>query len=179
MYYIRPLLLFSLVVSTVSCSADRATEPSISPTISFNHLAGSAVTRPAGGTCAVTALAVPPLPFDPPLFEPIAHLEIQGICQLKHMGRTKLVSSEQVNFFTGVVTNTATWTAANGDQIKSQFAGSGTTDGVDATFSGVITYVSGTGRFQGVSGTVNNEGNSHATGLTGVGEYRMNGTITY
>lgn len=179
MFYARPLLLLSLVVSTASCAAERATEPSVSPTISFNHLAGSVVTRPAGGTCAVTALAVPPLPFTEPLFEPIAHLEIQGICNLKHMGRTTLFSTEVVNFVTGVVTNTATWTAANGDQIMSEFAGNGTSDGVDATFGGVITYVSGTGRFEGVSGTVNAEGNSHFDGFTGVGEYRMNGTITY
>ena len=179
MFYARPLSLFSLVVLTASCTAESATEPFASPNLSFNQLGKSAVTRPAGGTCAVTALAVPPYPFSPPLFEPVAHLEIQGVCNLKHMGRATLVSSEVVNFFTGVVTNTATWTAANGDQIMSQFLGSGTTDGVDAVFAGVITYVSGTGRFQGVSGTVNNEGNSHATGLTGVGEYRMNGTITY
>lgn len=170
MFYARPLLLFSLVVSTASCAAERATEPSVSPTISFNHLAGSAVTRPAGGTCAVTALVV---------FEPIIHLAIEGVCNLRHMGRTTLVSTEVIDFSTGVVTNTATWTAANGDQIMSEFNGNGTTDGDNATFAGVITYVSGTGRFEGVSGTVNAEGNSHFTGLTAVGEYRMNGTITY
>lgn len=179
MFYARPLLLLSLVVSTASCAAERATEPSVSPTISFNHLAGSAVTRPAGGTCAVTALVVPPYPFSSPDFAPIVNLEIEGVCNLRHMGRTTLVSTEVINLFTGTVNNTATWTAANGDQITSQFAGTGVTNGIDATFAGVITYISGTGRFEGVSGAVNMEGNSHATGLTGVGEYRMNGTITY
>ena len=144
-----------------------------------NHLAGSPVTRAAGGTCALTADAVAPLPFTPPLFEPIIHLQIAGVCNLQHMGRTTVVATEEIDLVTGVVTNTATWTAANGDQIVSQFTGQGVTDGVDATFAGVITYVSGTGRFQGVSGTLDLAGSSHFDGLAAVGEYRMNGSITY
>ncbi len=179
MLYIRPLLLLSLVVSTASCAADSSTEPSALSSVSANHLTASAVARPAGGTCAVTGVVVAPFPYGPPLYEPIVNLQIAGVCQLKHLGRTTFVGVEVINLVTGTVTNTGTWTAANGDQLMSQFNGTGVTNGTDAVFSGVITFVSGTGRFQGVSGSLDMEGNSNASTIPATGEYRMTGTITY
>ncbi len=179
MYFVKPLLLLSLVVSTASCAAEGSTEPFASPTVSSNHLAGTAVARPISGTCALTADAVPPFPFTPPLFEPIIHLEIAGVCNLRHLGRTTFSGIEQVNLVTGV-TNTATWTAANGDQLMSEFIGTGSFDGVDAIFGGEVTFVGGTGRFEGATGTMDLNGTSHFTsGVSAVGEYRMSGTITY
>ena len=179
MFHIRPLLLLSLVVSTVSCSAESSTAPSVSPSISSSQVTGSPQARPAGGTCAVTGVAVPPFPFTPPLFEPIVNLQIAGVCQLKHLGRTTFVGTEVINLATSVVTNTGTWTAANGDQLMTVFNGNGTTDGIDAVFSGVITFVGGTGRFQGVSGSLDMEGNSNASTNPATGEYRMTGNIIY
>ena len=179
MLYFRPLLLLSLVVSTASCAADGSTEPSALSSVSANNLTASAESRPAGGTCAVTGVAVPPFPFTPPLFEPIVNLQISGVCQLKHLGRTTFTGVEVINLITGTVTNTGTWTAANGDQLMSVFNGTGVTDGIDAVFGGVITFVSGTGRFQGVSGSLDMEGNSNASTNPATGEYRMKGNIIY
>ena len=179
MLYIRPLLLFMLVVSTASCAAESSTEPSALPTVSSNHLAGAVVTRPAGGTCALTAIVVEPFPFSPPLFAPILNLEIEGVCEMKHLGRTTVVITEAVNLITGEVTNTGTWTAANGDQLMSEFIGEGTSVGPDNVFGGTLTYVSGTGRFQGVTGTLRLDGTSRSDTNPLVGEYRMKGTITY
>lgn len=179
MLHMRPLFLLPLVVFTASCAADSATEPSALSIVSAHKLTASAVARPAGGTCAVTGVAVPPFPFAPPLYAPIVNLQIAGVCQLKHLGRTTFVGVEVINLATGTVTNTGTWTAANGDQLMSQFNGTGVTDGIDATFSGIITFISGTGRFQGVSGSLDMEGNSNASTNPATGEYRMTGNITY
>ena len=179
MLHIKPLLLLSLVVFTPSCAADSATQPTSSPGVSSNHLVGSAVTRPAGGTCALTAVVVEPFPFSPPLFAPILNLEIEGVCEMKHLGRTTVAITEAVNLITGEVANTGTWTAANGDQLMSEFVGVGTSVGPDNVFGGTLTYVSGTGRFQGVSGTLRLDGTSSSATNPLVGEYRMNGTITY
>ena len=81
------------------------------------------------------------------------------------------------------VINTGAFVAANGDRINSSFTGTGVTNLADfsASFEGTETFVGGTGRFAGASGTAQVEGTAvldPATG-TGKGQFIITGTITY
>jgi hypothetical protein len=167
---LAPLLVAtSIVASTLGCtSADQIpTAPSTA-----SELRASAVTsRPAGGRCT-TAIAPAPTRVGYAL-----SLHITGVCQLKHLGRTTIVI-EQDFAFDGSIVNVTTHTAANGDVLNSTWysaPGESSSNGIDATFAGVETYVGGTGRFTNVSGSSRVEGTAHLD----VGEYTSEGTIVY
>lgn len=173
---ITPLLLCSLVLST-ACNSEGPTDPVDGSSIRASKSVSSPVTRPAGGTCAPEITVVAPFPGPG---QPVLSLRIGGVCELKHLGRTALDITETVDFSTGVILNSTTYTAANGDVVNSTFLGTVLSPpGPDAVFEGTETYVSGTGRFVGVSGSSSLKGTAHLNGLTGAGEYTTTGTITF
>jgi hypothetical protein len=97
-----------------------------------------------------------------------------------HLGRITATYPHCVNFGAGTFSGTATFTAANGDQLSVALGGSAenpscTTD-CAVTFTGSIN--GGTGRFEGVGGTLTGTGtvNIEPT-LTGTVEAALTGTI--
>jgi hypothetical protein len=172
MHRLTPLLVAaSIVATTLGCtSADRTpTAPSTASMVRAS--AGAVTSRPAGGRCT-TAIGPAPTRAGYAL-----SLHITGVCQLKHLGRATIVI-EQDFAFDGSIVNVTTHTAANGDVLNSTWysaPGESSSNGIDATFAGVETYVGGTGRFANVSGSSRVEGTAHLD----VGEYTSEGTIVY
>ena len=70
---------------------------------------------------------------------------------------------------------TATYTAANGDQLYAVFTGQ--LNGVTGVITATVTYTGGTGRFAGASGTATLSGQLLPGG--GSIEVAVNGTIDY
>ena len=68
----------------------------------------------------------------------------------------------------------ATYTAANGDQLHATFAG--TLNGATGVITATVTYVGGTGRFANASGTATLSGQVLGDGSLAVS---VNGTIDY
>lgn len=162
-----------------ACSAGDTTAPRSSP-ISSLALAAShraEAPRPAGGRCDTDISFLPPQAGDPANY---LRLHIEFICQLRHMGRTT-ASVEQLVIFTGpttaVASNTATYTAANGDLLYATWSGTSTNAGPDIVFSGEETITGGTGRFAGATGSTWVTGT--ASFVTNRGQFTSAGWITY
>ena len=175
------VLSVAALVLAAGCSTESIVDPASVGTLRVNSsvVAG---TRSAGGTCTTEVTVVAPYPdMTYPTFpQPILHLTISGVCNLRHLGRSTMQATQTVNLLTNAIVNSGTYTAANGDELVSQFVGVTTyNDGVNAVFNGVETYLSGTGRFHGVSGSTQLKGYAHLTGLTGTGKFTTTGTITY
>ncbi|MEO7502328.1 MAG: hypothetical protein ABIW94_06795 [Gemmatimonadaceae bacterium] len=85
-----------------------------------------------------------------------------------------MAAIQTVNVLTGELNNTTTYTAANGDQLTTTFAGTDPLGG-DIEFTGLETYTGGTGRFANATGESFLQGS--ATGATG--EFTSKGSITF
>lgn len=168
--YLRRFLL-SAVALTGACAGDLSTAPDVSSSILAKKDA-VAPSRPAGGTCATTFVvdvSAPPLTLD-----------IEGVCNLKHLGRTTMTARQRIDITNGHIENTTTYTAANGDMLMTTFSGQVISPpGPDVVFVGVETYISGTGRFASVSGTSALSGTATLAGTSGTGQYSTQGSLTY
>jgi len=84
-------------------------------------------------------------------------LNISGLGQATHMGRTEIDGPSQVNVILGQQTGTSTLTAANGDTLVIAFAGTVVFEGPEPTdpvsFEGRWDVISGTGRFDDAIGS--------------------------
>ncbi len=107
-------------------------------------------------------------------------MHIDYVCQLQHLGRTT-ATAEQVVIFTSPTTqtasNTTVYTAANGDQLFSEWSGTSTSIGPDVTFSGPATFSGGTGRFVNASGSAFISGT--ASFVTNTGQFTQEGRLSY
>ena len=119
-------------------------------------------------------------------FEPTGPttLMISGTCHLAHLGRATLVAEQSlVPGPDGLgYTNTATYTAANGDQLRTTNTGSAlpTTDGTGFLLTGVETAVGGTGRFARAEGSATITGTAYLAGpAAGTGTFAVEGTLRY
>ena len=125
--------------------------------------------RPMGGTCDTTFVFTG------------QGLHLEGTCHFLHLGLTTLVAEQTVTFTgptTVDITNTVVYTAANGDKLLSSFVGTGTIDqSGGVTFSGTETFLGGTGRFDGASGSMTDVGT--ASLVTGTGQLTGDGSIVY
>lgn len=164
-------LLLSALVVTAACVRENPTGPATAGVATKSASAG--VTRPAGGSCVTTVV---PVAFS----FPFSTLSITGTCNLKHLGRSTLEAIQIVNVSNGTLTNTATYTAANGDLLYSTNFADFTSSPPNVAFVGTETYVGGTGRFIGASGTSAVVG-SAVVGPdgSGTGEFTVKGSITY
>jgi hypothetical protein len=132
-------------------------------------------TRPHRATC----VGVPDDPLSP-------NVRVTGSCQATHLGR-ETFEAEHTVVPTGlpvngllpiaVVGGQATHVAANGDELRSAYAGTGAVDlqtgRIDFELAGM--YVGGSGRFTGASGV------THIVGVVegGVARFTEEGSITY
>jgi len=78
--------------------------------------------RPFGGTCTFAATFLPPEPGQPPN---VQRIHLDEVCHLRHLGLTTASAEETATFTaTGsVFVITATYTAANGDQLFTTSSG--------------------------------------------------------
>lgn len=169
---IAVLSLFALTVA--GCSGDTIGESLTAPesalAVRNSSAASGPITRPAGGKCRTTIV-----PDFSQISSGILMLEIAGVCELKHLGRTTMTAQQTVYVFTGDIVNTAVYTAANGDSFTSTFVGTDPTG--TAVFTGTEEYSGGTGRFVGVTGHTEIEGSANLT--LWVGQFTMSGWIRY
>jgi hypothetical protein len=135
--------------------------------------------RPHAGMCDTV---VTPLTQGFPLL-----LRIDLACQFRHLGLTTGVIAQEVNATGPVVNNLLpaavssqiTYTAANGDALRSTFLGVASINVVTGAvaFEGIETYGGGTGRFSQASGSSFLEGTVPAG--TNNGFYTTVGRISY
>ena len=110
-------------------------------------------------------------------------VRVTGVCQLAHLGRVAYVNLQTL--VPGPViqfTNTTTYTAANGDELYTIAAGTGTpTDGgARAILAATETVTGGTGRFARAAGQAALAGTVFFTGpAAGTGFYDLTGTLDY
>ena len=161
-----------LLIGVAACEAagPLPLEPSATP-----RLAASAqpVDHPWAGRCET--VFTPTGPFT---------LEITGICQLAGLGRvTLLAEQELVPGPTGIaISNTAAYTAANGDVLRTTNVGMGTpaTDFPGVLLSSTETAVGGTGRFAEATGSATILGSAVLAGpAANTGEFTVSGTLRY
>jgi hypothetical protein len=89
---------------------------------------------------------------------PIIQERITGTGQATYLGQSTFVATVTVNLTTAppfAVSGTAVFTAANGDQFYTHFAGTSTPN-ADGTSTGVLhhTVTGGTGRFENATGNI-------------------------
>ena len=110
-------------------------------------------------------------------------LLITGVCQMAHMGRTTFVIHQTLVFgpvtsFTGA----STYTAANGDQLRTTHSGTATptSDGTAVILAGTETAIGGTGRFASATGSATLTGMSFLAGPRhNTGFYQLRGTLSF
>jgi hypothetical protein len=163
--------MLSALALSMACTGEGPTGPAQT---AFKIATSAVATRPAGGHCDAVisnfAINFPTITFD-----------LDGVCQLQHLGRSALSASETVvlvgpSFSSGVITRTGSYTAANGDVLNFTFSGTSTLSATGVVFSGTETYLGGTGRFAGVSGSTAQQG---TTDGVAAGQYTLNGSIIY
>jgi hypothetical protein len=132
----------------------------------------SAVTRPFSGKCELT-FNPPPLPL-PPVFDQTD----TGTCHFSELGKTAYYGEQTINLVAGTQSGWRTFTAANGDILRVEHAGTSAPAGPGLVgFRATLTVVGGTGRFANATGSIVSVGVAnlitHATNAT------FDGSITY
>jgi hypothetical protein len=132
-------------------------------------------TRPHKATC----VGIPEDPLSPSVL-------VKGVCRATHLGRETFEAAHNV-VPTGapvdsvlpvaVVGGRATHIAANGDELRSEYAGTGSVNLSSGriVFELAGRYTGGTGRFDGASGTTRITGVVEA----GVARFVEEGSVTY
>ena len=178
------IALLVILPVLAACTQKGPTAPDASAGVLADD-AGSASTagsraRPFDGRCDTTITPLAPLPADPPN---LLRLHIDYVCQLSHLGRTTASNEQTVTVTsptTGTSENRTTYTAANGDQLFSTWTGTATFSGpggTDVAFSGPETYIDGTGRFDGATGSSFISGTGSLA--TGTAHFTLTGTLSY
>jgi hypothetical protein len=167
-------VVFGLCVFAAACSAQLPT----APTSPSGATGGDAVAAAKAGSALSfkgrlesTERVVSTAPDDS---SALRHLD--GTGNATHLGRFTVSADFTVVMATGDATGTATWTAANGDQIRASVAGHG--DIVvfpTATITETHTITNGTGRFADASGEITIERSANL--VTGVSSGSLSGTI--
>jgi hypothetical protein len=176
-------VLAFVALALTACAESRIVEPTASGralAVSGTSSRAAAPSRPAGGTCTLASRpeVLPPLAGQP---ANVVRRRTEWVCQLQHLGRTTATASETGTAMAGgsSVTGTATFSAANGDQLVTTFGGMATfpdQNGV-VTFNGTDTVTGGTGRFAGASGSF-----ARATRVNvflGTGQFVLDGELSY
>ena len=162
-----------IAFTLTGCSGDRMTG---TPDRLLQPRAPSASTsaeRPWKAKCDVEAV-----------FTSATTLVITGTCQFAHLGRTTVLEYQTIEApeANGIIafTNTATYTAANGDELRTSTIGAAAPTVGGVSLSGINTAVGGTGRFANASGTAALAGTVRFTGPTSaVATYRLDGHLSY
>lgn len=173
MLTIRNLAAATIVAFTlVGCSGDRITSTPDNFVGPFSLRTSKNVGRPWKGTCDVDAS-----------FTSATTLLITGTCHLAHLGRTAISAIQTIEVLpSGLIgyTNTATYVAANGDELHTTDVGVATPSASGLALAGTETASGGTGRFENASGTANLTGAVAFTSATTTkGSYSLDGTLAY
>jgi hypothetical protein len=175
MFVIHRLMAAGAAAVLLGCGAEVSTEPSWQVITGLHH---SPISRPAGGRCQTTFEFLPPAAGQP------LNVQVVSItlnCNLRHLGLTSGVAIQTITSdgLTMSLINSSTYTAANGDELYAEFIGEGTLDPValSVTFEGTETYLGGTGRFEGATGSSALAGS--ASLISSSGFYQTTGSITY
>ena len=147
----------------LSGSAESITSPSLSKAIPSD--------RPWSGECDVAAV-----------FTSATELLIRGTCELAHLGRTTMFAVQTIDPTSIPIayTNATTYTAANGDELRTTDIGTATPNTDGLTLSGAVTVIGGTGRFVNASGDASLSGAVRFTGpASTAGKYSLTGRVTY
>ena len=165
-------ITLALLIAVAACDAPGVlpVEPSATALLSAR---AEPVDHPWAGRCETEFTATGPLT-----------LEITGVCQLAGLGRVTLVAEQElVPGPTGIaLSNTATYTAANGDVLRTTNVGIGTpaSDFPGVVLAGTETAVGGTGRFAEATGTATIVGSAILAGpAANTGEFTVSGTLRY
>jgi hypothetical protein len=174
------LILTATLIALAGCSsADRATGPSL------EQGENSPVTRELKGRCE-TDVTILSIAADGRL-----ELRDEYTCEISHLGLAHNTPLQSViptgppsgGLLPAIVINTGAFVAANGDRVNSSFTGTGVTNLTDfsASFEGTETFLGGTGRFAGATGTAHVEGTAVLDPTTGKGkgQFTLTGSITY
>ncbi len=144
-----------LILAIAGCSGDDITgltpvARAVSRTSTTSRAAAANHVR---GSCETTPVAPPVVVF------PILQQEDIGTCQLSHLGRTVLHAFRVVNLVNGTQVAQITYTAANGDVLRTTAVGTSSPPGPTSfLFTGTTTIVGGTGRFANATGALQAEG---------------------
>jgi len=179
----RVALPFYLTVLFGACTD--ASDPPTSPLTEASAARSSArtVERPLTGRCHTTYQIfdfefLPPPLQDVPVRATIRHT---GTCLLSHLGATKLVKEEVIDFtVTPAQTDgTLTLTAANGDRLSGTEGSEVQPPDEEGAFSFVGTWKfrGGTGRFQAAEGLAEFVGSGETVDNTT--DRTLNGRLTY
>ena len=171
-------LAIPVALTLAACGDDAPSGPHVARPLPSRTTGAATPARPLAGRCGTTFGFLVAAPGQAPN---VQRLRFDGTCRLSHLGRTTVQAEQVVTFGASgtTVTNTATYTAANGDVLRSTYVATGTFP--DATgevcFSGVETYAGGTGRFADATGTSQLDG--CASVVTFTGAYDLRGTLAY
>lgn len=160
-----------LALTLAGCSGDGITGASDRSLEALGLSASSSVERPWKGECDVAAE-----------FTSATTLTITGTCQLAHLGRTTVVANQTIEPGPNGITytNTAVYTAANGDELRTTNVGIATPTATGLSLAGIETAVGGTGRFENASGTATLAGAVRFTGPSSTtGTYSLDGRLNY
>jgi hypothetical protein len=165
--------VFGMIVSRpiTACSSDGITGANSPASLSSPVASSLSVERPWRGECDVAAQFISELT-----------LQISGSCQLAHIGRATVIAFQTiVPGPSGIAyTNTAVYTSADGDELRTTNIGLAIPNADGLSLSGIETAVGGTGRFAGASGTAVLAGAVRFTGpSTTIGSYTLEGRLTY
>ncbi len=161
-------MLVALTYTACSDAGQNPTDPFAASSLGISAVKG-VVSRPAGGRCTTVIEIVPTRPGA------VFSLQMTGECILKHLGRTTIVISQDI-FPDCSARNSTTHTAANGDLLYSTWysaPGENSFIGGFAVFTGIETYVGGTGRFADATGSSRVDGTARLDFATGeyTGQY--------
>jgi hypothetical protein len=147
------IVLVTMVIG--GCSGDNVTglTPNAAATTRTSAASRAVAATHVSGSCETTPVAPPVVVF------PILRQEDTGICQLSHLGRTVLHAFRVVNLANGTQVAQITYTAANGDVLRTTAVGTSSPPGPTSfLFTGTTTIVGGTGRFANATGALQAEG---------------------
>ena len=149
-------VLLALILAACGESGPLATGPVSAGTVLVAKGHPSVVARPFTGRCETT-FNPPPLPLPP------THQQVDtGTCHLTHLGRSSIYGEQEINFAAGTQRGERTITAANGDVLFVQNAGTSRPAGPGLVrFSAIMTFVGGTGRFARATGEARAEGTAN------------------
>jgi hypothetical protein len=163
-----------LVSVVAGCSGDNVTglTANASTITATSATIRAAAATHVSGSCETTPVAPPVVVF------PILRQEDTGICQLSHLGRTVLHAFRVVNLANGTQVAQITYTAANGDVLRTTAVGTSSPPGPTSfLFTGTTTIVGGTGRFANATGALQAEGEVNLITATALISY--DGWIAY
>ena len=156
----RALMLptIPLLFTVVGCANGA---PDVAAPVTSSAVRASAAAQPPGavpieGRCELS-FNPPPLPLPP-----VHHQIDTGTCWFSHLGRTALYGVQDIVFAAGTQSGERTFTAANGDVLRAVHAGRSAPAGPGlVSFTTLITFVGGTGRFANATGQMTGAGTAN------------------